>query len=98
MDIYTPWGYADSIKNIGLGIQFVSTPSHGGYKVPVELLSKIDQKAFESKSWGAQRRAGWFEEDCDWAYVAKAFPDLFPSEAQQEADNVLAYFASINHQ
>lgn len=89
----TPWGFADSINEIGLGIKFVSTPSHGGYFVPTELLSKITPEAFKSESWGRQRQSGWFEEDCDWAYVAKAFPELFPAEAQQAATNVMTYFA-----
>jgi len=33
----------------------------------------------------------WFEEDCDWAYVATAFPDLFTAAELSNAQATLAW-------
>jgi hypothetical protein len=70
----TPWGGADYKRNVGRGITFYGTPSHGGFFVPVAELRK----------WPAPLRAivpfagrQWFEEDCDWAIVVAGSPDLF---------------------
>ncbi|KKL17656.1 hypothetical protein LCGC14_2483400, partial [marine sediment metagenome] len=38
---YTPWGRADRSTEIGDGIIFYSTASHGGFYVPQGLLSRI---------------------------------------------------------
>ena len=74
--MYTPWGNADSIKNIGRGILSISTPGHGGYFVPVNERAKMPAAALKTFAGG-----GWYEEDCDWCLVALSFPDLFDEPA-----------------
>lgn len=80
----TPWGQADQIEQIGDGIYFASTPSHGGYFVPSNLLPAIpEQRQQRALYWSGSRN--WFEEDCEWASVALAFPALFDQRALQAA-------------
>jgi len=87
----TPWGYADQCAHIGDGIYSVSTPSHGGYFVPDDLLHRIpsEQQAWAER-WSGSRN--WYEEDCCWAAVAGAFPTLFPPEALPMAMDILARY------
>ena len=82
--MYTPWGTASSITDIGNGIKNVTTPSHGGYFVPNAKLASIpEEHQAVAASWSGSRN--WYEEDCCWAYVCLAFPELFPAEALQAA-------------
>ena len=89
----TPWGQAQGVKAIGKGIIFVSTASHGGYFVPHAYLDLIapSWRAY-AKRWSGSEN--WYEEDCCWAGVALAFPDLFPADALVAAENVSKYVAS----
>jgi hypothetical protein len=84
----TPWGYADAIDEIGNGIYFASTPSHGGYFVPSALLGQIPE-AHQARAlrWSGSRN--WYEEDCEWASVAVAFPDLFTPAMLEAAVNAI---------
>lgn len=85
----TPWGIADHVKDIGLGIKRVDTPSHGGYFVPDEMLKKMPpatHKTFAGK--------GWYEEDCDWCMVVLSFPELFPAINVGDARRCCALFMS----
>lgn len=70
---YTPWGYADSEKEIGGGIISVSTPSHGGLFVPPLVFNTMPAE-LKCNVYG---EGTWFEEDCEWALVALAFPQYF---------------------
>ena len=72
--IPTPWGMSDFVENIGGGILAVTTPSHGGYYVPREHYDRMPAQLQGSNSYGGGL---WFEEDCEWAIVAFAFPELF---------------------
>jgi hypothetical protein len=78
----TPWGRADHVTQISDGrttIIDVSTPSHGGYFVPKKYLVRIDpaHRAYALKWSGSEQ---WYEEDCAWAAVVVAFPELFDAE------------------
>ena len=84
----TPWGASDHVEKIAEGIEFVSTPSHGGYRLDAERTLRVLHD-FHGPDSGLCR-AGWFEEDCDWAYVALTFPVLFPPEAQEAARRTVA--------
>lgn len=70
----TPWGESQSITLIADGIQFVSTPSHGGF-----LLTPERREAMPQPYQSIQTFAGgnWYEEDCDYALVMLAFPQYF---------------------
>lgn len=56
---YTPWGWADHKTPVCRGVNFYSTPSHGGYKVSDKLNVIIPPYMRNDK--------GWYEEDCAWA-------------------------------
>ena len=79
----TPWGRADHARAVGTingqTIYTVSTPSHGGYYVPSALLNRIppDHQA-RAQQWSGSPQ--WYEEDCEWASVAVAFPEYFTPE------------------
>lgn len=73
-NVQTPWGAADYSKAVAPGITWYSTPGHGGYHVDDEQNAKIKALFPNAKIWAGN---GWYEEDCDWALVALAFPELF---------------------
>ena len=77
----TPWGPSQSVKKIGPGITWVSTASHGGYKLDSESNALVpDHMRLED---------GWYEEDVDWSIVATVFPELFDEKARASAENTL---------
>ncbi len=73
---HTPWGYADTYRNLGQGVFLVSTPSHGGIFVPSILLGNIPAKhQVWAERWSGSKH--WYEEDSCWAAVALALPQYF---------------------
>jgi len=89
----TPWGIADNISRIGgEGILQVETPSHGGYYVPDALLGRMSKDAQASAvKWSGSKN--WYEEDCSWAYVALAFPELFLPDAIEHAKIMIEWLS-----
>jgi hypothetical protein len=78
--IPTPWGEADTWTTITPGIVRVCTPSHGGYHLAPHMQDKVPgYMRHPGDSFGAQRAAGWYEEDVDWSIVALVFPQFFPA-------------------
>lgn len=63
----TPWGKADSARELSPGIGVVDTPSHGGIK-----LDRRRQAALPAE---ARREGGWYEEDADASIPLCAFYD-----------------------
>ncbi|WP_026533668.1 DUF7007 domain-containing protein [Arthrobacter sp. H14] len=55
----TPWGKAQDVKNMAVGIDAVFTAGHGGYKLSPERNGDV------SPVWRSQ--SGFYEEDCDFA-------------------------------
>lgn len=79
--MFTPWGRADFTEKVADGITAVSTPSHGGYRLAADRQANMpDALRVDSGS-----SVGWYEEDCDWALVAVAFPEEFLREHVAEA-------------
>lgn len=83
----TPWGVADFVKVLAPGVVMVGTPSHGGIWLSRERCDAMPRELagvvtfVESGGPQAPREGGrWYEEDCDVALVALAFPELFPRE------------------
>jgi len=70
----TPWGSAQQVEQQAPGIVFVSTASHGGYK-----LSPERQRAVPA---ALRRPNGWYEEDCEAYIVHRTFPDVFATPDQ----------------
>lgn len=88
----TPWGWADHYENLGQGIFNVQTASHGGFFVPLCMLGCIPQAQREwAKKWSGSEQ--WYEEDCCWACVAVAFPDLFGADTVALAGMMIAKYA-----
>ena len=79
----SPWGQVQHSKEYPQGIAFVETASHGGFYVPAETVAKMPEalRAFvpfaHNTSDPLNECARWYEEDCDWAIVVLAFPELF---------------------
>jgi hypothetical protein len=80
--IETPWGPSQSSREIALGIIRYDTASHGGYYVSPERILQMPKPLREFKPFAG---ANWYEEDCDWAIVALAFPQFFPADWIQDA-------------
>ncbi len=90
----SPWGKVQTQKELAPGIIAVTTASHGGIWVAPDKLEKMPIKA-TGYSYG-----GWFEEDCDWALVALAFPEAFDAESVAIAEKMKAsdYFKGMGVQ
>lgn len=65
----TPWGASQQKTEITKGISFYSTSSHGGLKVHKKLNDTIPDCM--------RNDSGWYEEDCEWCFVAIVFPEHF---------------------
>jgi len=72
----TPWGRADMVTPYGRGINFYTTPAHGGFKLS-EKLNALVPEYFRNAAFAGLGLKGWYEEDCDWAIVAVVFPSFF---------------------
>ncbi len=75
--IHTPWGSSQTQTRVAEGITRHSTASHGGYFLDARRWAQFREMMPTVKLWAGDQ---WFEEDCDWALVALAFPDCFTSE------------------
>ena len=82
----TPWGQADNKRIIAPGIIDYSTPGHGGIKLTAALAAKVSRAfpTFETFAGGP-----WYEEDCDWAFVAVVFPQYWPPKVLEAARNTI---------
>jgi len=90
--MYTPWGKSDHQRKVTRGINFYSTPSHGGFKVSNGMLKKMNPIL---ASIGMD---GWFEEDCAWCAVYLAFPELFNPEHVKQAKDTLKNWWPLEYQ
>lgn len=73
----SPWGEVDCQMFVAEGINFVTTPGHGGFK--------LDRKQNQQIPQCFRRKAGWYEEDCEAAIVIFFFPTFFSEKERQEA-------------
>lgn len=86
--MHTPWGKADLKTTIADGIDFYSTPSHGGFKVSKAMLVKMSVQY--------RNADGWYEEDCESAKVVLAFPNFFTSDQVDAAAKSFTYWFNID--
>jgi len=70
----TPWGRSDSVTEIADGITRVTTASHGGIRLSRERNDRMPG-CFRNRN--NETRAGWYEEDCEWAMCALVFAEEF---------------------
>ncbi|WP_352901276.1 hypothetical protein [Mesorhizobium sp. M1340] len=66
---HTPWGTSQGATVYAEGVVAHSTASHGGFHLSAERNRKVQPML--------RADGGWYEEDCHWAAVAQAFPELF---------------------
>ena len=88
----TIWGKADSVRTVATGIVFVSTPSHGGYILSKERMDEMPEQ-YKVCSY---TKNNCFEEDCSWCAVVLAFPQYFPAEQLEAAQQTYFYFYGPN--
>lgn len=74
----SPWGQTHSADEIAPGIFHVTTASHGGYYVAPERMAEMPAVLVKFQPFAG---GNWYEEDCDWAVVALAFPQHFEGMA-----------------
>jgi hypothetical protein len=84
--IKTPWGRAITREQVAPGVWVVTTASHGGYYLEPAARERIPL-IFQRATF--TRDPAFYEEDCDWAIVARYFPEAFPPEAQEYAEATL---------
>ena len=77
MATYTPWGYADGKTKYAVGVNFYTTPSHGGI-----ILSEGKNKLIPDY---ARRDDRAYEEDCDYAIVVTFLGQFFSEEMRTSA-------------
>jgi len=90
----SPWGAVQDQKELAPGIIQVWTASHGGIWVEPAKWATMPIKTT------GYSEDGWFEEDCDWALVALAFPEAFDAKSLAYAEKMKAgdYFKQMGVQ
>jgi hypothetical protein len=80
--VETPWGPAQTTREIAPGITLYTTASHGGFHLSAARVASMPKALREFVPFGGEQRGPgrWFEEDCDWSVVALAFPQFFPDD------------------
>lgn len=78
--IETPWGPAQTIKELAPGILRVSTASHGGLILSQERQDQIQCMFPDFVPWLGSLK--YLEEDCDYVIGIAAFPDTFPEDQE----------------
>ncbi len=90
--VETPWGPALTRQEIAPGIILYSTAWHGGYWLSPERVLQMPGPLRDATPFAAGPGPGrWYEEDCDWAIVALAFPRYFPADSVAAAQTTLKH-------
>jgi hypothetical protein len=93
--VETPWGPSQTIREIAPGITLYTTASHGGYYLSPERVAVMPKPLRDFKPFTSGPGPGkWYEEDCDWAVIAVAFPQFFPADASTTALSTLKGYMS----
>lgn len=77
----TPWGPSQQTTLYADGIVCHSTASHGGFHLDAAHNARVHLTL--------RVRGGWYEEDCAWAAVVQAFPELFTDYERRCADKTI---------
>ena len=88
--VQTPWGPAQDSYEYGPGLLFFSTSSHGGFRVSAALMRRMPDHLRKIEPFC--KKIGWYEEDCDWALVALAFPQFFTDYEFVQAVQTAAHY------
>jgi len=75
----TPWGPSQQVTECAPGVLFVSTASHGGFRITPEAEGWHDARQIAQnsnysflRSDGSGNPVAWLEEDCDAPRFARA--------------------------
>src|SRR5262249_10518127 len=71
----TPWGFAQHVFDVAAGITSIQTAGHGGILLSPERRAMMPPAIRDIQTFAG---GNWYEEDCDSALVALAFPQYFP--------------------
>jgi len=83
---HTPWGPAETVKELAPGVFEIETQSHGGFWLDPKRNKLVPERS-RAATFNGRGGSGWYEEDCDWAFVAVALPNLFsPRELSLAAE------------
>lgn len=77
----TPWGMAQVSRQYADDIVLHSTASHGGFHLAENANATVHALY--------RNDTEFYEEDCEWAKVAHAFPQLFTAYERRLADRTL---------
>jgi hypothetical protein len=77
----TPWGASQCATVYADGVVSHSTAGHGGFHLDAAHNAKVHP--------ALRARGGWYEEDCAWAAVAQALPELFTDYERRCADQTI---------
>jgi hypothetical protein len=78
---HTPWGVSQGASVYAEGVTAHSTAGHGGFKLSAERNRRVHPLL--------RSRAGWYEEDAEWAIVAITFPHLFTAFERRCAERTV---------
>jgi hypothetical protein len=91
--LHSPWGRVDGGTILADGIVSVYTASHGGLYVTTERLAEMPPRFQGLNHYGG---GNWFEEDCEWAIVCLAFPEVFrPEECEAARATARHYYPAL---
>ena len=76
MSTSTPWGAAQTSKQLARGIMSYTTAGHGGIHLSPTRNMVVPEYMRSTD--------GWYEEDCEWAIAATVFPETFVKDAGSE--------------
>lgn len=76
----TPWDQADTVKTVkvdGQDCYWVSTPSHGGIMIPIDLAAAKIPAKYRDRGFVCHH-SGFecYEEDLEWASAVTFIPQL----------------------
>ena len=82
---YSPWGAVQTAEELAPGIWSVSTAGHGGIMLSPSREADMPAHLAGARHYG---EVACYEEDCEWALVALAYPEAFNTlrEWQKEGD------------
>lgn len=74
----SPWGQIDQVIKYSRGFSFVSTPSHGGFRITKKVLAEycLDHEDVSKHAGIEQGNYVFFEEDCAWCLLFFESPRL----------------------
>ena len=91
----TPWGKADLVTRYVKGVNFYTTPGHGGFKLS-ESVNRLIPVELRRNSFGGLGLKGWYEEDCDAYIVITTFSEYFTPEEVSNAREALAKYLPVS--